>query len=97
MCLLPALEEELVLLVVAVNKMVKLYTTPACPYCFTLKEFLKEHKVKFQEVDVSQDEKAREEMIEKSGQMSAPVLEIDGEIVIGFDKDKISKLLDIRN
>ena len=76
--------------------MVKLFVTSACPYCFTLKEFLKEHNIKFEEVDVSQDEKAREEMIKKSGKMEAPIIEIDGQIVVGFDKEKITKLLKIK-
>ncbi len=76
--------------------MVKIYTTPACPYCFTLKEFFKEHNIKFEEVDVSQDEKARDEMIKKSGKMEAPIIEIDGQIVVGFDKEKIIKLLKIK-
>jgi len=76
--------------------MVKLFVTPGCPYCFTLKEFLKEHNIKFKEIDVSQDEKAREEMIKKAGKMEVPVVEIDGQIVVGFDKEKICKLLNIK-
>jgi glutaredoxin-like YruB-family protein len=76
--------------------MVKLYTTPTCVYCFSLKQFLKEHKVAFEEIDVSKDEKAAKDMIEKSGQMGVPVIEIDGEIVVGFDKEKISELLKIK-
>ena len=76
--------------------MVKVYTTPICPYCQTLKEFLKEHGVEFEEVDVAQDEKARDDMIEKTGQMGVPVVEIDGEFIIGFDKEKIEKLLKIK-
>lgn len=76
--------------------MVKLFVTPSCPYCFTLKEFLKEHNIKFKEIDVSQDEKAREEMIKKTGKMEVPVVEIDGQIVVGFDKKKICKLLNIK-
>jgi len=75
--------------------MVKVYTTIACPYCFTLKEFFKERNIVFEEIDVTQDEKARNEMITKSGQMTVPVLDINGEIVIGFDKEKIVKLLKI--
>ena len=77
--------------------MVKLYTTPACPYCYTLKEFLKQHQVAFEEIDISQDEKTRDEIIKKSGAIGAPILEIDGEIVVGFDKEKILKLLKIQN
>jgi glutaredoxin 3 len=75
---------------------VKLYTTPACPYCFTLREFLKENGVEFEEIDVSQDEKARDGMIKKSGQMGAPVVEIGEEVIVGFDKAKITKLLGLK-
>ncbi len=76
--------------------MVKIYSTPLCVYCNTLKEFLKERKIEFEEIDVSKDKKAQEEMIEKSGQMGVPVVEIDGRIVVGFDKERISKLLGIK-
>ena len=75
--------------------MVKVYTTPGCPYCFTLMEFLKEKGIEFEEIDVSKDEKAKEEMIKKSGKLEVPVIEIDGQIVAGFDKKKICKLLNI--
>ena len=77
--------------------MVKIYTTPACPYCFTLMEFLKEKGIEFEEIDVSKDEKARDEMIKKSGRLEAPIIEIDGQIVVGFDKEKICKLLNIKD
>jgi len=76
--------------------MVKVYTTPACPYCYTLKEFLKEKGIEFEEIDVSKDEKARDEMIKKSGKLEAPIIEIDGQIVVGFDKEKICKLLKLK-
>ena len=76
--------------------MVKIFITPACPYCFTLKEFLKEKGIEFEEIDVSKDEKARDEMIKKSGKLEAPIIEIDGQIVVGFDKEKICKLLNIK-
>ncbi len=76
--------------------MVKVFSAPSCPYCFTLKEFLKKHNIEFEDIDVSKDEKAREEMIHKTGQMGVPVVEIDGEIVVGFDKEKISKILNIK-
>ena len=75
--------------------MVKVYSTVICPYCVTLKEYLKEHDIEFEDIDVSVDEKARDEMIEKSGQMGVPVVDINGEIVVGFDKEKISRLLKI--
>ena len=76
--------------------MVKLFITPGCPYCYTLKEFLKENKIEFVEIDVTQDKKVKEELIKKSGKMEVPVLEVDGQIVVGFDKEKIVKLLNIK-
>lgn len=75
---------------------VRVFSTSSCVYCVTLKDFLKENKVEFEEIDVSYDEKAQKEMIEKSGQMGVPVIEINGEIVIGFDRAKIIKLLNIQ-
>ena len=75
---------------------VKVYSTPSCPYCVTLKEFLKKYNIEFEDIDVSQDRVASDEMIEKSGQMGVPVVEIDKEIVVGFDKEKITKLLNIQ-
>jgi glutaredoxin len=62
-----------------------------------LKSFLKERNFEFEEIDVSEDEKAQEEMIEKSGQMGVPVVEINGQIVIGFDREKICNLLGIKD
>jgi len=76
--------------------MVKVFSTQTCPYCFVLKEFLKQHDIEFEDIDVGLDEGAREEMIEKSGQMGVPVIEIDGQIVVGFDKKRISQLLKIK-
>ena len=75
---------------------IKVYSTPACPYCVTLKTFLKEHNIGFEDIDVSQDKKALDEMVKKSGQMGVPVIDIDGEVIIGFDKEKISKALGIK-
>jgi len=77
------------------SNMVKVYSTPTCPYCFTLKEFLKERGIDFEDIDVSKNEAILQEMVQKSGQMAVPVIEIDGQIVVGFDKEKISKLLNI--
>ena len=73
-----------------------IFSTPLCPYCETLKEFLKENNIKFEEVDVSRDEKLKEEIIKKSGQLGVPVVEINGKMVAGFDKKKISQLLNIK-
>jgi len=76
---------------------VRVFTTPSCIYCVVLKEFLKENKIEFEEIDVSKDDKAREEMIQKSGQLIVPVMEIDSQIVIGFDRKKVVKLLNIKD
>ncbi|MEK7104057.1 MAG: glutaredoxin domain-containing protein [Patescibacteria group bacterium] len=72
---------------------VKVFSTEFCPYCVALKEFLKENNIEFEAVNVTEDLKAQDEMIEKSGQMGVPVVEIGEEIVIGFDREKISQLL----
>ncbi len=78
-------------------KKVKVYSTPACPYCSTLKQYLRDNNIDFESIDVSLDEKLAEEMIEKSGQMGVPVADIDGNIVVGFDREKIKELLGIEN
>ena len=76
--------------------MIKVYSTPTCPYCVTLKNFLKEKGFEFENIDVTLDADKQKEMIAKSGQMGVPVVDIDGQIVVGFDKEKIMKLLDIK-
>ncbi len=69
------------------------YSTPTCPWCNRAKDFLKQHNIEFEEKDVSVDEEARAELIEKSGQLGVPVLDIDGKIIIGFDKEAIEEAL----
>ena len=76
--------------------MIKLYTTPTCVYCVTLKEYFKSHSINFEEIDVSKNEQELQEMIKISNQMGVPVVNIDGEVVIGFDKVKIDKILNIK-
>lgn len=73
---------------------IKIYSTPTCPWCKKAKAYLTEKGVEFESVDVSSDEKAQKEMIDKSGQMGVPVLDIDGKIVIGFDVEAIDKALE---
>lgn len=72
---------------------VKVYSTPTCPWCVRAKEFFKENRIKFTDVDVAEDDNEREQMIEKSGQLGVPVIEIGSEIIIGFDLPKIKKAL----
>ncbi|MBM3249668.1 MAG: NrdH-redoxin [Candidatus Omnitrophica bacterium] len=76
-------------------KNVRIYSTPTCPWCIRTKQFLKDNNVVFEDVDVSGDQQAAEEMVRKSGQMGVPVLDIEGEIIVGFDKDRIKKALGI--
>lgn len=77
------------------GKKVKVYSTPACPYCIRTKQFLKEHNIEFEDIDVSTDQDKAQEMVEKTGQMGVPVIDIEGEIIVGFDKDAISKTLSL--
>ena len=75
---------------------IKVYSTPTCAYCHTLKDFLVEHNIIFQDIDVSEDQSKRDEMISKTKQMDVPVIDIDGQAIIGFDREKISKMLNIK-
>ena len=77
-------------------KEVKIFTTPVCVYCRMEKEFFTKNNIQYQEFNVASDTKAREEMIQKTGQLGVPVTMIDGEIVIGFDKEKLSELLGVK-
>jgi len=76
--------------------MIRVFSTPSCPYCVTLKEFLKKYNFTFEDINVAADVQAREEMITKSQQMGVPVIEIDGQMIVGFDKKKIVQLLNIK-
>jgi len=75
---------------------VKIYSTPMCPWCQVAKDFLKANNIPFEEIDVSQNEKLAQEMILKSGQMGVPVIEIDGKIVIGFNKPLLEEFLGLK-
>lgn len=77
-------------------KKVIVYSTPTCPHCIHLKQFLKEHKIEYEDINVAENQEKAKEMQEKSEQMGVPVVEIDGKIVVGFDKEKIKKLLNIK-
>ena len=72
------------------------YSTPTCPFCIRAKQYLKDNKIQFEDIDVSENHEKAQEMIKKTGQMGVPVLEIGGEIIVGFDKDKIKEALDIK-
>ena len=74
-------------------KKVSIYTTPSCVYCKQAKEFFKENKVEYEEFDVTTDAENRKVMVEKSGQMGVPVIFIDDEMMVGFDRAKLTELL----
>ncbi len=74
-------------------KNVTIYSTPTCHFCHQAKEFFKAQNVAYTEYDVASNLEKRKEMVEKSGQMGVPVIVIDDEVTVGFDKPKISKLL----
>ena len=72
---------------------VRVFTTKTCPWCFRVKDFLKENKVKFEEVDVGTDQKAAEEMVEMSGQRGVPQIQVDNTIIVGFNEPALRKEL----
>ncbi|MBU1136768.1 glutaredoxin family protein [Patescibacteria group bacterium] len=74
---------------------IRVFSTPTCPYCVNLKQYLDEKGFKYEDINVAEDKEAAQEMIDKSKQMGVPVAEINGEIVIGFDRAKIDQLLGI--
>jgi len=73
---------------------VKVYSTATCPYCHMAKAYFKKLGIEFEDIDVSRDENAAREMIEKSGQTGVPVIDIEGEVIIGFNKPEIDRALE---
>ncbi len=71
-----------------------IYSTPTCIYCRLAKEWLKKNNIPFVDYDLSADAEKRDEIIEKTGQMGVPIIEIGDEFIIGFDKKRISELLE---
>ncbi len=82
--------------VVLVAMRITVYTTPSCPYCAKAKNYFRQLGLKYTEVDVSRDLRKAEELVRKTGQTGVPVIEIGNQIVIGFDKEKIDRLLGVR-
>ena len=75
------------------EKKVIIYTTPTCVYCKMAKEFFKERGVSYEERNVADNDQDRQSMIDKSGQLGVPVIEVEGEIFVGFDKDGLARAL----
>lgn len=74
---------------------VTIYSTPVCHYCNNAKEFFKENNIEYTEHDVASNAEKREEMVEMTGQMGVPVIQIGNDVVIGFDEPKLKELLDL--
>lgn len=73
-----------------------IYSTPSCIYCKMAKDFFAKNKVPYEEHDVATDETARNEMFAKSHQMGVPVIDIDGQVIVGFDKGTLEEILKIK-
>jgi len=76
-------------------KKVKIYSTQSCGFCVRVKQYLTDNSIEFENVDIAVEPDKAQEMVEKSGQMGVPVLDIEGEIIVGFDKEKIDQALGI--
>ena len=76
-------------------KNVTIYSTPTCHFCHMAKDFFKENNISYTEYNVGSDLEKRKEMVEKSGQMGVPVIVIDGEVTVGFDRSKIANILGV--
>lgn len=79
-----------------IEKKVKIYSTPFCVYCKMTKDFLKKNNIPYEDFNVSEDEKAREEMTKKSHQLGVPVIEINGEIFVGFNRPELERALGLK-
>jgi glutaredoxin-like YruB-family protein len=78
------------------SKQVTVYTTPTCSWCTTLKTYLDQQKIRYREINVAADTSAAEAMVRKSGQQGVPQTEINGQMIIGFDRNRINQLLEIK-
>lgn len=76
---------------------ITIYSTPTCGFCKMAKEYLTSKNIAYEEVDVSRDRAAQEQLIAKSGQFGVPVIDVDGKIIVGFDKRKLDEYAGIKN
>ena len=81
---------------VKTSKNVTVYSTPTCSWCNTLKTWLRRSNVPFTDVDISRDQRAAEELVRRSGQQGVPQTEINGQIVVGFNQQRLKELLEIQ-
>jgi glutaredoxin-like YruB-family protein len=73
------------------------FSTPTCSYCNMAKQYFRRNKIRFKDVDVSRDQAAARDLVRRTGQMGVPVIDINGKLIVGFDKPQINRLLDIKN
>ena len=74
---------------------IEIYSTPTCGFCKQAKEFLTENNIPFVDYNVATDAEKRNELVEKSGQMGVPVIDVDGQIMVGYDRATLAKLVGI--
>lgn len=75
---------------------IKIYSTPTCHYCHLAKDLLTKHNISFQDINVATDINARKEMVEKTGQMGVPVIDVDGQVMVGFDENALKQVVGIK-
>lgn len=78
------------------TKNVLVFSTPSCSWCNTVKRYLKDHRIRFKEIDITRDQRAARDMINKTGQSGVPVILINGRPVVGFKKSELDRLLEIK-
>jgi glutaredoxin 3 len=72
---------------------VKVYSTPTCPYCYMAKNFLRQNNIEFEDINVAADYSGAIDMVRKSGQQGVPVIDIEGDIIIGYDQERMREAL----
>lgn len=72
------------------------FSTPTCSYCNMAKQYFRRNKIRFKDIDVSRDQAAARDLVRRTGQMGVPVIDINGKLIVGFDKPQINRLLDIK-
>ncbi len=76
-------------------KNITIYSTPTCHFCHMAKDYMNAHNIKYTNYNVVTDLEKRKEMIDKTGQMGVPVIDIDGQVMIGFDEEEFAKAVGV--
>jgi glutaredoxin-like YruB-family protein len=75
--------------------MVTVYTTPTCTYCRSVKQYLRQRKIPFREVDITRSADAAARLKSRTGQTAVPVIDVNGSLVVGFNRPKLDRMLGI--